>query len=76
MSKMEMDKEVISIVNKINELGYNTKWFCSGTIEDHPSQDATMLGSRVRFLCYNISNQQLKICILHLIGVAYLFSRN
>jgi hypothetical protein len=60
MSKTDMDNDMISVTQKINSLGYHTIWSCSGTVADHPGQDATMLRSRVGFLCYNISNKQVE----------------
>ena len=56
----DMDNNIIDVVKKINELGYETVWSCSGTSEDHPGQDATMLDSRVAISCSNMSNKQIE----------------
>lgn len=58
--KREMDKDIIEIVGKINDLGYMTVWSCSATSAEHPGQDVTMLKSRIAILCSNITNQQIE----------------
>ncbi len=56
----DMDNNIIDVVKKINELGYETVWSCSGTSEDHPGQDSAMLDSRIAILCSNMSNKQIE----------------